>query len=442
MNDLIVKKIQEAGVVGAGGAGFPTHVKAASQAEMVIINGAECEPLLQVDQQLMALYPSLIIKGLQYMMESTGAEKGIIALKEKYRNAIDALNSELKKLNEKNISIYILEDFFPAGDEQVLVYEVTGRVVPPGGIPLNVGVVVVNVETVFNVVKAVEKDEPVTEKFVTVVGELSNPVTLKLPVGVIIEDLLTALGVNNLKDKVVIDGGPMMGNVIEDFSLPINKLTKGLIILPKEHSLVFKKTQKPTELVSQAKAACIQCSYCTELCPRFLLGHNLQPHKVMRNLNYLESLEDIDMVLICCECGVCELYACPMKLKPRTVNKILKQKLQENGVNYKKEKQIRPPFKFRDFRKVPVKRLIEVLELRNYYKKAPLTKLEFKPQKVKLSLKQHIGASAIPQVKVGQKVSKGEIIARIPEGALGANVHASITGTVVEIKDYILIESE
>lgn len=376
------------------------------------------------------------------MMESTGAEKGIIALKEKYRNAIDALNSELKKLNEKNISIYILEDFFPAGDEQVLVYEVTGRVVPPGGIPLNVGVVVVNVETVFNVVKAVEKDEPVTEKFVTVVGELSNPVTLKLPVGVIIEDLLTALGVNNLKDKVVIDGGPMMGNVIEDFSLPINKLTKGLIILPKEHSLVFKKTQKPTELVSQAKAACIQCSYCTELCPRFLLGHNLQPHKVMRNLNYLESLEDIDMVLICCECGVCELYACPMKLKPRTVNKILKQKLQENGVNYKKEKQIRPPFKFRDFRKVPVKRLIEVLELRNYYKKAPLTKLEFKPQKVKLSLKQHIGASAIPQVKVGQKVSKGEIIARIPEGALGANVHASITGTVVEIKDYILIESE
>ncbi|MGE5707311.1 MAG: electron transport complex protein RnfC, partial [Bacteroidota bacterium] len=163
--ERILEKIKAAGVVGAGGAGFPTHVKLAAQAQVVIANGAECEPLLRSDQQLMKRYPDVIVRGLKAAMEATGAKEGVIGLKAKYKDAVKALSHAIEK--EKNIRLLLLDPVYPAGDEVVLTYEATGSVVPEGGLPLDVGAVVINVNTLLNVAYSLE-DKPVTHRYVTV----------------------------------------------------------------------------------------------------------------------------------------------------------------------------------------------------------------------------------------------------------------------------------
>src|SRR5665648_230882 len=174
MNDMTIsEKVRAAGVVGAGGAGFPTHVKLAAQAEIVIVNGAECEPLLKTDQQLTPLYPEQLIKGLTLAMEATGAKQGIIALKDKYTDAIAALQPYLTE----QVKLSIMPDIYPAGDEVITIWLTTGRRVPPGGIPLNIGVVVNNVQTLINVARASE-GQPVTTRTLTVTGAVKNPITV------------------------------------------------------------------------------------------------------------------------------------------------------------------------------------------------------------------------------------------------------------------------
>jgi RnfABCDGE-type electron transport complex C subunit len=441
MSKEIVNLVRQAGVVGAGGAGFPTHVKISAKAETVIVNGAECEPLLRVDQQLMAVQAENLVKGLEAVMSATGASTGIIALKAKYKKAIEALTEVIE---DKPIKLFLLGDFFPAGDEQVLVYEVTGRVVPPGGIPLKVGCVVSNVETVINVANALD-GVPVTDTWVTVTGEVPRPITLKLPVGTPVAEVLALAGVSDLQDIAVIDGGPMMGGILENFLSPITKATKGLIVLPAEHPLVINKTAAMEYIIRRAKSTCIQCAMCTDVCPRGLLGHKLQPHKIMRSLNYAQSDETLKMALLCCECGVCGLYGCPMMLSPRKVNAALKKELGKQGIRLDSASDTltNSPVvsHVRDYRKVPVKRLVSRLGLSPYDRPAPLSEDTYRSKNVYIPLRQHIGAPCIPVVEASQRVEKGTLIAAVPEGALGASIHASISGTVIRIGDHIEIES-
>ena len=153
----VLSRVREAGVIGAGGAGFPTHVKLNAAAEYVLLNGAECEPLLRVDQQLMAVYTDEIITGLVAAGEQVQASEAIIGIKGKHKDVIEALSERIKALGfESYVSIHILPDIYPAGDEHVLVYELTGRIVPEGGIPLAVKCVVINAETALNVARALQ----------------------------------------------------------------------------------------------------------------------------------------------------------------------------------------------------------------------------------------------------------------------------------------------
>ena len=321
MNEDILRKVKEAGVVGAGGAGFPTYAKLSAGVDTIVVNGAECEPLLRVDQQLMESMTDKMIRGLEAVMEATGAKEGVVATKAKYKGGIAALK---KKLPGKSSRVHLLDDFYPAGDEQVTVYEVTGRVVPQGGIPLRVGCVVVNVETLLNVADAME-GKPLTHKYLTITGEVASPCTVRLPVGTPVMEALKLAGGKNTEDLRVIDGGPMMGKLIGDLQQPITKTTKGLIVLPADHPVIRKRTQSCEKIIRQAKSACIQCRYCTDLCPRFLLGHNLEPHRIMRAIRNVEAAPDVlKMAFTCTECGICEQYACFMGLSPRTVNAMLK----------------------------------------------------------------------------------------------------------------------
>ena len=231
----------------------------------------------------MARFPEKVLKGLNYLKNYTGAGNAVIALKGKYKNAVQALKEHLINTGF-DIKLFEMGDFFPAGDEQVMVHDITGKVVPEGGIPLSVGAVVNNIETLYNTCEAIEKNAPVTDKFITIGGDVKNPITIKVPVGTKIAWLLEFLGVD-YKNKVIIDGGPMMGN-ITDSNSPITKITGGILLFSEQHPAVKVKKSCMEYILKMAKIACIQCRYCTEQCPRYLLGHDLQPSKMMLAMGF------------------------------------------------------------------------------------------------------------------------------------------------------------
>ncbi|SHI97745.1 4Fe-4S dicluster domain-containing protein [Lutispora thermophila] len=440
MEDLI--KIYDAGVVGAGGAGFPTYKKLNAKVEYFIINGAECEPLLQTDKYIMRERSEEVLLGVKKVAEIIKAEKVVFALKKKYQYEIESL----KKAQEKfgiDLDFFLMNSIYPAGDEQVLVYEVTGRTVPPGGIPLQVGTVVSNVGTMLNVYHAME-GKPVIRKLVSVMGEVNNPLLLDVPIGISIRECIEAAGGSKLDGFHIILGGPMMGMLIssEDIdSRVVTKTTGGVIVIPSDHYLVYKNKLNLQHMINQTKSACIQCSYCTDMCPRYLIGHPIRPHKIMRKIGYSEEIDESFMdSLICCECGICELYACPMGISPRLVNIYVKNKLREKKITFKDDKSGPSEIGIREHRKVPVERLLTRIHMHKYDVKEPLKIKAIKTDRVSIPLRQHIGVAANPLVKVGDNVALGQLIASVNYGDLGANIHGSIDGVVVEIHDAIVIE--
>lgn len=432
----LLDRIKDAGIVGAGGAGFPTHAKLATKADYILLNGAECEPLLRVDQQLMALYPDEIIKGLEVAGRQIGASKALIGVKYKHKEVISILRERINALQMSAfVEVKEMADVYPAGDEQVLVYELTGRVVPEAGIPIHVGCVVINSETALNIYDA-SLGKPVIEKYITLAGDVPNRLTVKVLIGTPIMDVLRLSGIQAFDDYAVIDGGPMMGPVMTDLDGCISKKHKGFIILKKQHPLIRKKSVKMDAAMRINKSTCEQCRMCTDLCPRYLLGHNMQPHKIMRTVAYaMTSPDELKTAALCCQCNLCQLFSCPAGLYPMTANVFTKQKLAEQNVRYKSDQTEFQVRSSRDYRLLPSKRLVLRLGLKEFDKPAPLSELTVRPKTVTIAMSQHIGAPAIPVVIVGERVQAGQLIGRIPEGALGAAMHASISGEVVECQN-------
>lgn len=432
MEKSLTALVEQAGVVGAGGAGFPSHVKYNAKAEFVIINGAECEPLLRVDQQLMAQEAKKLLDALELIVKNVGASEGIIALKKKYHDAEAILATLIKKY--PNCRLHFLDNFYPAGDEQVVVYEVTKRIVPEGGIPLNVGVIVTNVETAINTYEACVNNSPVVDKYVTITGDVVNKITVKVPIGITVREVIELAGGSTVSDYVVINGGPMMGKIIS-LDDTITKTVKGLIVLPKDHSLINSITKGVSSTLREAKTACMNCSLCSEVCPRGLLGHRIEPHKLVRVASY-GKVCDSEMTpmnaFLCCGCRLCE-YVCVQNLQPWKINSILKDKLSQSGLRNSLNNKPENATKFREYKKFPVSKLISKLGLTKYDKPAPMTDIEKTFNNVCISLKQHVGVKSEPVVKVGDTVKKGELIAKIPDGKLASNIHASISGIVTSI---------
>lgn len=430
-----LKKIREAGVVGAGGAGFPTWKKLESKVEYVIANGAECEPLLYKDRESMLQQRDLLIQGMQLLQALSDASKMVIGIKEKNRDLIDHLNPLAENAG---ITFKVLKDVYPAGDEYVLVYEVTGRRMKPGGIPLEVGCLVNNVETIINIANAVFNGKPVTEKYLTINGAVNKPLTTIVPVGTSFADCIKLAGGSQVKNPVVLTGGIMMGGVESDFSLPVSKTNGGLIILPGDHYLVQRKTKSKKSYTAHGHSACDQCSLCTEMCPRYLLGYPIQPHRVMRTMQLTgESKDRVSLWADhCCECNICSLFACPEGLDPKSICVDNKTHLREQNIKWDAEilaENFLDPHPARDGRQIPIRQLVLRLGLSELDKKAPFTEASFIPDKVVLPLKQHIGATAEAMVKTGNFVKKGQLVAKISAGVLGAPIHASINGKVSDV---------
>ena len=432
MNHDIAEKIKAAGVVGAGGGGFPTHVKAQSQVEYLLVNGAECEPLIHKDVELMMRDSAAILRGLQAMMTATGATRGIVGIKKKNRQAIEAFSQTLAGTG---IELLELGDFYPAGDEYELVQMATGRLIPPGGIPLDVGCVVCNVETLFNISAALD-DQPVTHKNVSVTGLVKEPKSFLVPIGTTYRELLDFAAGTTTDDFVLLVSGILMGGISTDLDDVVTKTCAGLIVLPSDHYLVKRKTRSTTQMNRIGKSACDQCSMCTEACPRYLLGYDVQPHKVMRSLGFTTSGEGFwnNFATYCCSCGLCTLYSCPEGLYPREACDQAKVTMRETGQSYQQSK---PPqiHAMKEYRRVPTKALLRRLRIAKYEVPTPFVTAVPAPVEVRIPLQQHIGAPAQPVVSVGTVVALGDLLADVPGGSLGAAIHASVAGEIIKITD-------
>ena len=434
MGKPIVDAIRAAGVVGAGGAGLPTHVKADAAAQTVLVNGASCEPLLMSDPYLMETQVDTLVRGLEAMMDCTGAGRGVICLKGKHAHAMQSVREGVGK---GRIEAFELGDFYPAGDEQVMVYEVLGGIVPERGIPLQIGAVVSNVESLCNVAHALD-GKPVTHRYLTVGCEVRKPMVVRVPVGTRVAEVLQFAGGPTIDEYRVVDGGPMMGRVLPDTDQPVTKTTSGLLVLPPDHNVVCRKVMDPHTVKRLTNTICCQCSQCTDLCPRQLLGHSLHPHRLMRVLDGQAVDSPIAReALLCSECGICEKFACPMGLSPREVNAQLKKELMAAGVKWKNRGEPLVASRFRDERRIPTSRLVSRLGLAGY-EAHPHFAGDYTPSEVRIPLRQHIGAPALAVVHAGDHVKTGDLIGEIPEGAMGARVHASIDGVVTAVENGII----
>ena len=338
-----------------------------------------------------------------------------------------------------------MDSAYPMGDEVVLIYEATGRVIRPGGLPIEEGVAVFNVETVYNVYRTLEKQVPVVDKLVSVVGEVAHPITVRVPIGASIRDVVVHAGEILVKNPAYLIGGPMMGNLQEETDV-VTKTTNAVIVLDKSHSLIQRKNRNAAIDLKRAASACCQCETCTSLCPRHALGHPIEPHKFMRSAAN-KDFQDTNVFLntfFCSSCGLCENFSCPQGLAPRSLIADYKLGLRKAGVKVPQDVKPAPVNKGRDYRKAPEERLEARLGLSKYNVDAPLQeddywKKEDLIHKVKILLSQHIGAPAVPAVEKGASVRTGDCVAK-PGKGLSVGIHASVDGIVQEVTEkYITI---
>lgn len=431
--------LQQSGVVGAGGAGFPTYAKLDERAETIILNCAECEPLLRLHRQLLEKHAREIVETFHMIGKTVGAKDIVIGIKKAYKKTIEALNECIGDYD--GVRLGLLDEVYPAGDEVILIYEVTGKVVRPGGLPIESGVAVFNVETIYNAYRALKRNTPVVDKLVSVVAEVNNPVTVRVPLGCTIEEVVAMAGGVTTKNAVYFVGGPMMGN-IGSGSQPVTKTTNAVLVLPEDHYIINKKKSKVSIDMKRAAAACCQCTMCTDMCPRNRLGHPIEPHKFMRAAT-CKDIQDPNIfvnTLFCSSCGLCELYSCFQNLSPRSLMAEYKAGLRAAGMRPPQGVIPKPVGPEREYRKVPMERLMARLDLTKYDKEAPLNDDVVDMKKVRIMLSQHIGAPAKAVVNVGDVVERGQMIAE-PSNGLSVAIHASISGKVTEVSDkYVVIE--
>jgi Na+-translocating ferredoxin:NAD+ oxidoreductase RnfC subunit len=433
----ISSRIREAGVVGAGGAGFPTHIKAQSRAEVVIANGCECEPLVQTDRYVLCEQAGDLLEGLGAMMLAVGATRGVVAVRKGM--AADLQGLDYLVSGRAEMEVVRVADTYPAGDEHVLVYEATGRVVPQGGIPPDVGVVVCNLNTLVNVKRALD-GTPVTSRMLSICGDIPNPGIAEVPIGTAVGDVLSLSGNNEgLDRKGILLSGVMMGEFCDDLSRPVDKRTGSVVVLPSDNQVIVRKSLPLETIVRRAASVCCQCRLCTDLCPRHLMGHAIEPHRIMRAISWSHDFApDLAGAAFCSGCGLCGVYVCPMLLSPDRISFRVRAEMAGRGIGTDAPASagVTP---VRSGRLVPHARVSARTGVAPFERDlAWLGSLE--PERVAVPLSQHVGVPASAAVAVGNRVKKGQTIGEVGPGDVGANVHASIAGVVTGVNSAVRIE--
>lgn len=434
LNDL-KKVVADAGVVGAGGAGFPTQFKFNEGLDTLVINGAECEPLIFSDYFIMEKEMQQMLEGAELVIEAMGLKYGYLGIKEHTAERLGLIDGQ--KLSE-HVAVHVLPNVYPMGDEIILIYEVTKRIVAPGALPFTQGVIVSNVETLYNVANAV-KGIPVTEKYVTIGGKVNDSArkVVKIPVGVPVAELFGYLGVVVPDNCVVLDGGPAMGKIIDPKNYYVTKTTKSFLILPDNIPAVTGKLETPENSVRRSSSTCCQCSMCSDMCPRALIGYPLKPHKIVRTVNaqITSNPQDYLVASVCSSCGVCELTACCQGISPRAVYAQVKASLAKNGLRYQHDGTELHADPQRGYRMLPSERFMSRIGVAPYDIMPELTgTIDFKASSVYMPLRQHVGKPASPVVQVGDTVKAGDLIGKAADG-ISANIHAAVDGVVTAVSD-------
>ncbi len=296
----IRERVKVAGIVGQGGASFPTYVKLSPPPdkviEAVILNGCECEPYLTRDNRLMIERTEEVLKGLVLIMRALNVKRGVVGIEDNKPEAIHIMKQAV--VDYENITVEVVKTKYPQGAEKILIKAVTGKEVPPGKLPMDVGVVIQNISTSVAIYEAVAKGIPLTNAPLTVSGlGINEPKNLLVPVGTSLADVIEYCGGVKETAKKVVVGGPMMGVAQYDFSAPVMKATSGILVLTEE------------EINNHEETPCLRCGMCVGVCP---LG--LEPTRLAK-LSQLDRLEDAENlgITVCMECGTCT-YTCPANI--------------------------------------------------------------------------------------------------------------------------------
>ena len=429
--------MKDAGLVGDGGAGFPSYAKLAEGADTLIINGSECEPLLYTDYILMKREMPMVLAGIQAVIWSLNIKRALFCVKEHTAARLSMQDGEVLG---KNIFVKILPNVYPIGDEVSLIYQSTGRIVRPGNLPISQGVIVYNVETMYNLGRAVKFFEPVTMKWLTVGGDISEPRVYRVPIGTPVSDLFERLNIEVDDNHVVIDGGPSMGKIINHNTAEVCKTTKALLVLPKNTKAVESKSINEKLAITRAETACCQCTRCTDMCPRHLLGYPLEPHKMVRTaMGAVEAMPEMVLsATLCCGCGICENLACSQGISPRAVINNYKVLLAKNKMKYVADADVFAEPE-REYRMVPTIRWAKDLGVNVFDKVATWGGEMHDFDRVELALGKYIGIPSAPAVVDGAIVHVGDIIASASSG-LSIPQHASIHGRVTVTDKKIIID--
>lgn len=420
--------LQNAGIVGAGGAGFPTYAKLSDEADLLCVNCSECEPLMYTDFILNREEMAKIVKGAELIMAATNIKHTYLAIKVHRAEALGYADGQV--LGE-NVSIKYLPSVYPIGDEIGLIYETTGRLIKAGNLPITAGVIVMNAETVYNAHEALASGKPLVEKWLTIAGDIPEKFTLKVPLGMRVSDIFKQLGIKVDSDHVIIDGGPSMGSISSPDRAVIKKTTKSILILPKTTRCVENKQSNIDDMLRRAASACCGCTRCTEMCPRYQLGYPLEPHKLIRaalNSAAEDYPELIATASLCCSCGVCAEVCC-QDISPKDVILNLKKILAKNKIKFVADKDypVNPDRPYRMIKSSKWKDMLGVLKFDAIPTYIPK---RLTAQRVEIPTSQHIGAPSIPCVNVGDRVNEGDMIATAGQG-LSVPQYASISGKVV-----------
>jgi electron transport complex protein RnfC len=300
--EQIIAAIQQAGVVGLGGAGFPTHAKLTippgKHVETLIINGAECEPYLTTDHRVMLEHASDVLTGIQYVLRATGAERTIIAIEANKPDAAESLKKEITHQAMEGIAVEVLPVKYPQGAEKMLITALTGRQVPSGGLPLDVGAICTNVATCAEIGQLLPHGAGLQERVITVGGPaVIKKGNYRVPIGTPLRFVLETVGVADDITRVFL-GGPMMGQAVSSLDIPVTKGTTGVIAF----------TERETGNVSQTKQyPCIRCAYCVDACPMFLNPSQLG---LLAEQGQYEVMTQDYHLMDCFECGCCT-FVCP-----------------------------------------------------------------------------------------------------------------------------------
>lgn len=291
--------VKEAGIVGLGGAGFPTHVKLTpkdeSAIDTIIVNGAECEPYLTSDYRMMLEEPERIIKGLNVILQLFDNAKGVIGIENNKPEAIKKMTELVK--DEPRITVCPLLTKYPQGGERSLIYAVTGRKINSSMLPADAGCIVDNVDTVISIYNAVCKTTPLIRRIITVTGDaIANPQNFSVRTGTSYKELLEASGGFKTEPEKVISGGPMMGQALFNLEIPVTKTSSALTCMTKD------------EVAVHAPSACIRCGRCVSVCPSHVVPQMMMDAAERSDIDRFTALNGME----CCECGCCT-YVCPAK---------------------------------------------------------------------------------------------------------------------------------